>query len=207
MKITKLTSDALMGSVTRAFLSFVLCIVLHVPILVNAFPTPEKCSCNFNEPNDRKDGAEVANAAECFLTLYKGDKWCSFDVDSLKNSENHAKSVYLLHDVDSPEDLVNLLVGRFQDWKDDGTNENFRMIDEYYTNSRDGRDEIFGEIVKRLNSQTELLLSCVEAFKSDYVELKVDEEFQCGVHSNGWLTLALNFERFLILYLLGPEDD
>ena len=210
MKITKLTSDSLMGSVTCAFLSFVLCIVLQMPILVNAMPTPDKCSCNFNEQNDRKDGAEVTNAAACFLSLDRQDEWCSFDVESIKYSDKHRRTIRLLRETldDSPGDLVNVLLDRFKEWTNDGTNENFGMIGEYYTDSSDGREALFNEIARRLDSENDLLLSCVNDFNIErhggYDELIGDGRLLCGVLSNGWLTLALDFDRFFIFYLLKP---
>ena len=208
MKTTKLTRDALMRSSTRVFLSFVLCIVLHAPLLVNAAATKAKCTCYLESESEKKNGAEVTNASACFLSVDKNDKWCAFDVDSLKSTKRHAKTVEQLRTEfkeSSSDSLVNVFVSRFREWSSDGTNEHFRMISEQ--NFSSGED-FLEEIRNRLDFQATLLLSCVKDFNSGEVneneELEGDDPFQCGVHSNGWLTVALNFDHFVVFYLLGP---
>ena len=190
----------------RVVLSFVLCIVLYPPFPVNAEATKEKCTCDLATENDRQDGAEVPNASACFLTTYTSREWCIFDVDSLKSSSRHEDLVAQLGQAsaaDEPNAVVTLLFERFEQWSERGeAAATLSTLDS-------SPEHVLGEIEKRLNEQSTLLLFCSAAFAAGTAveELQGESSFRCGVHPSGWLTVAFDFEWFYVFYLLGPSHD
>lgn len=183
----------------------VLVIILCAPFPVNAEATKAKCTCDLGSASDRENGAEVTNAAACFLTTDTGRKWCSFDIDSLIHSNDHRELVATLKggfSSDRDQSALSALNLRFYNWINNRNG--FATIRRFDGNA----NETLKTIQSTLDDKQTTILSCLENFQAggteDSQELIGDSRVQCGVHRNGWLTLIFGFNHFIVYFLVGP---
>ena len=194
--------------VKRAFLLGLLCMSLLVPSLVDAAATKEKCKCDLETANDNQDGADVSNASKCYLVSDEDRDWCTFDVESLNSSTSDALFDAMLRErtrTQNYDEIVEMFTERFRAWIMWG--KGAVMLNEFGVISP---EDLIDKISGALANRNHLFLSCVQAFVAGGSEwdrqLEQEDGFGCGVHSNGWLTLVLDFDRFVVYYLRGPLD-
>lgn len=189
----------------RITLCGLLVIIMLAPLGVNAEATKAKCTCDLGPKNDRQRGAEVTNAAACFLTTDTGRSWCAFDVESLLSSRQHRELVRGLtarNNAGNPNTTLNLLTLRFKHWANSrGGSAAIKRFD-------GNLNDVLKKIDSGLSANGRTIQLCLRSFSSRQPEQSSEmiggDELQCGVHPNGWLTLALDFDHFVVYFLVGP---
>ena len=187
-------------------------IALHTSLVGSEEPTKEKCTCDLGREIDRRGGATVDNASECYLFTDSEREWCIFVVESLNRSRHHTELVrQLADDTTDRNAIANLFSQRFY-----GSLEFYGSLDRSGGGGTlDGLSYPQRNIIDRMNSalteHRELLQSCTEVFTTRSSErsetLRGSDTFRCGVHPNGWLTLAFDFRPSRVFYLLGPSYE
>ncbi len=188
------------------FLLAVLLGLLIFPASADAGATKEKCKCDLEELNDNEDGAEVTNAAKCFLITDEERDWCTFDIESLESttaSQSELQFDEMLKNLTESQAngaLARMFSEHFNQWTMWG--QGAAVLREF---NDIPREELASEISETLARGEEVLNSCMRKFvASDYPgdgKLIGEGRFGCGVHPNGWLTLRFDFDYFLVYYL------
>ncbi len=190
----------------------VMLVLLILPVSADAGATKEKCKCDLATANDRNDGAEVSNAAKCFLVTDEERDWCIFDVESLvssKASEDEVRFDMMLKESiehSSYDMLTELLSEHFYWWTEWGDGaavlQNVADIPQH---------DLRNALSEALTAGEKVLVRCMENFvvRDQMVdeEFIQDDRFGCGVHRSGWLTLKVDVNDVSVYYLREPLYD
>lgn len=172
---------------------------------VRAEATRDKCTCDLRTAGDRQDGAEVRNAAACYLSFDRNRDWCSFDVSALNGSQRHQTvlrdTAELFEATDDPLAALWPLIAGYLSRPDVREN----LASRFDVDARAALEQ--AESATKDN--WELLSACLDAFFSgaagDFRVMQEGDGLACGVDpETGWLNLEYRFDSWLLIFLSEP---
>ena len=193
-----------------------LLVLMILPASANAAATKEKCKCDLETANDNRDGAEVSNAAKCFLVSDEERNWCTFDIefmDSPQVFEEEVRFDTMLKTSVEEQDydkLTRLVSDRFERWTTWGGGASV-----LYALGDISQNELGPTLSTILSESKDTLVRCMKDFvassqresgddRNESGDLMQSGMLGCGIHQSGWLTLKLDVHGFSVYYLREP---
>lgn len=180
-------------------------LVLALTGPARAEATREKCTCDLQATGDRQDGAEIRNAAACYLSIDANRDWCSFDVSALNGSQRHQmvllETANRFQETNDPVQVLEPLISEYLSRPDVEANLATRF---------DVKAVIALEQARRATEDNQdLLAACLDAFfarkPGDFQVLQPGDGLACGVDpETGWLNLEYRFDTWVLVFLTEP---